>query len=264
MSGPNNIDLAGEEFWDNTWQHAGKMKFVDLKLHHHQKLDQLFEKWLTPGPNKSILEIGAANSFWLPYFSQKFNYEVYGLDYSEIGCQQARDNLKYWNVPGTILHRDLFDDNKDLINQFDVILSFGVVEHFTDPSTPLKQAYKFCKPGGIIITIIPNLIGFVGGTLQKLISKEIYDLHVPMSPPQLRDYHNIAGFEVEEADYFGFFNLGVVNLTKFPDIITRILYRLLRILNEIVWKTFKILQSMPDTRGFSPYILVVAKKPAKG
>ncbi|KKQ10954.1 MAG: class I SAM-dependent methyltransferase [Candidatus Babeliales bacterium] len=42
-------------------------------------------------------------------------------------------------------------------NFFDVILSYGVIEHFPDgPDAPLKAMYDVLKPGGIAIVTVPS------------------------------------------------------------------------------------------------------------
>lgn len=258
MRKTGNTDLAGRELWDHIWTQHKKHRSVNPSWYHHRAFMRLFDRYLTSGQDKSLLEIGAANSIWLPYFHQRFGYQVVGLDYSPVGCEQTKEQLSRQNVPGEIVLGDLFDENKILRDRFDVVYSFGVVEHFKDPSTALEKVYDFCKPGGLAISIIPNLLGI--HKFQKVLSKKIYDAHVPMTPDELAGFHNKVGFEVIEKSYIGFVNLGSFNLSFLPDLIMRAVHLGARITNRVIWWFAGLLNRHPETRAFSPYAVVVAKK----
>jgi len=129
------IDKAGANYWDQNWSQADIPKLFD---HNDQNLDnyvnlQLHEylKVLLKDKKEfSVLEIGCANSVWPMYFYQQFNAEIHGLDYSEIGCEKSRRLLNHYKIPGEIYCADLFTPPADLLEKFDLVVSFGVVEHF--------------------------------------------------------------------------------------------------------------------------------------
>ena len=116
---------------------------------------------------------------WLPYFAKEFAFEVYGIDYSEIGCQQAKQILEYEGVNGKIVCADFFSPPGSMLKAFDVVVSFGVLEHFEDTTACIAAFSKFLKPGGLLITNIPNLCG-LNGLIQKMINRSIFDIHVPL------------------------------------------------------------------------------------
>ena len=74
----------------------------------------------------------------------------------------------------------MFDPPDDMKGQYDLVMSFGVVEHFKDTTACLKACAAFVKPGGQMFTMIPNMTGLVG-SLQKIIDRNVYDIHVPLS-----------------------------------------------------------------------------------
>ena len=97
-----------------------------------RKFHELFTRVLPRGHNVRLLEVGCARSRWLPYFAAEHGYEVTGLDYSTMGCEQARQILAAAGVEGRIVEGDLFSPPEDLLEAFDVVISFGLVEHFDD------------------------------------------------------------------------------------------------------------------------------------
>ena len=60
-------------------------------------------------PAQNLVEIGCAQSKWLPYFAKVHNLSVAGLDYSEIGCARARALLRHAECRGDIFQADIFD-----------------------------------------------------------------------------------------------------------------------------------------------------------
>ncbi len=50
---------------------------------------------------------------------------------------------------------DVFD--RGLIErQFDVVVSFGFIEHFDDPEPAIRRHVELCKPGGVVFITVPN------------------------------------------------------------------------------------------------------------
>ena len=106
-------DKAGTSYWDKNWaqtdfpkafDHTDKSldNYVNLELHKY------FQKLLGNKKNIRVLEIGCANSIWPVYFHQYFKAKVFGLDYSEVGCEKSRALLEHYKIPGEIYCADLF------------------------------------------------------------------------------------------------------------------------------------------------------------
>ena len=91
-----------------------------------------------------------------------------GLDYSDIGCQKSRAILRNEGVEGQIFHGDMFDPPAHLKGKFDVVFSNGLVEHFEDTKKAVSACASFLKPGGMMVTLIPNLSGMLGPLQQIL------------------------------------------------------------------------------------------------
>jgi 2-polyprenyl-3-methyl-5-hydroxy-6-metoxy-1,4-benzoquinol methylase len=265
-------DLAGQELWDSVWEQAPLPKATDPRSHHRNntvewRLHEYFERAFANIETraKTLLEVGAARSAWLPYFAKEFGFTICGLDYSELGCQQAEQILANEGVVGTLICADLFNPPASLLGAFDVVVSFGVVEHFSDTVHCIEALAKFLKPGGLLITEIPNLVGLVG-RLMAFINRPFYDIHVLIDCHHLKSFHEAAGLQIIECKYFMFTNFGVANMHKvnsqakdYP--FKKILWVYLQRLSKMIWIIERSIGQFPANRLTSPYILCTARLP---
>ena len=260
-------DLAGEEFWDQWWERSGLPPTIDpygggLKNYPFRKFHQYFENAfrVSPTRGKKLMEIGAAQSVVLPYFAKYFGFDVCGLDRSKLGCERARTALERENVKGRIYCADLFSPPTELLGSFDVVCSFGVVEHFENTAECLKAMGRFLSPGGTMITVIPNMLG-INGKLQKIMDRSIYDAHVLLERDGLASAHRDAGLAVESCEYFLPISLENVNVTRWPNRLAYfIVIRTHGVISRFVWLVDKYLPIRPN-RWSSPDINCVARKP---
>lgn len=224
----------------------------------HEYFGQIFSNMNLLG--KKLLEIGCARSVWLPYFAKEFSFEVYGIDYSEIGYQQAMQILSNEGVKGEIVCADFFSPPGSMLKAFDVVVSFGVLEHFKDTTACIAAFSKFLKPGGLLITNIPNLCG-LNGLIQKMINRPIFDIHILFNTNALMQAHRINGLRVISCDYFLFANLGVLN---FENLKGSLFYtgaaRLRSLINKVAWICERAFPVLKPNRWSSPYIHCVAVK----
>lgn len=266
-----NIDKAGKEYWNNTWQESSlpnsfdpKLKRFDqwVSLQFHNYFVDLFKDMNTS--KMDLLEIGCAKSIWLPYFAKEMNFKVTGLDYSPNGCELSRQILKKNNVSGEIICADLFEPPKDMLGKYDVIVSFGVVEHFKDTATCLKAISKFLKPGGLLITSVPNLVGW-NGSIQKLVNQPVLDIHELIDTNRLKNEYQKAGLQVLKSEYFVSTNFGVCNLTGVPSSLSRffkkIFLGILARISQFAWRVENVFGKIPASKAASPYLICIGRKP---
>ena len=211
------MDKAGRTYWDHVWLERGASAGVEpfepdfrdpVSRGFRRYFHNLFSRMETRGMR--LLEIGCAGSVWLPYFAREFGFSIYGIDYSEVGCAREKHILRRAGVTGEIVCSDLFYPPDHFVGVFDVVVSFGVVEHFSDTSGCLQAFSIFLKPGGSLLTHLPNLSG-LNGMIQKVINRPIFDVHVPLDRNALVRAHPPERFQQVSCHYFLFFNLGVLN-----------------------------------------------------
>lgn len=261
------MDRAGPRYWDEVWRRASPPAPLDsqgrdVNAYFATKFDEYFSRFIGKGKTqgKKMLEVGCADSVFLPYFAKRYGFEVAGLDYSSPGCERASSHLSQAGVSGQVYCADFLQPLDNLRDSFDVVISLGVIEHHDDVPKSIQALSGYLKPAGILITVIPNLCGLVG-KLHKLVDRKVYSMHIPIDRDTLVAAHLGAKLEVEICEYFLSWDLGVFNLDHWqPGGAKRLakgagarLSRVVRSLNE----RFPVLKPNCWT---SPYINSVARK----
>lgn len=106
-------------------------------------------------PGMKLLEIGCAPGKVLSLLAHKFGVNVTGIDYSELGIRWAKELFETLNIPADLRCEDIFHTSLEE-SSFDIVSSFGVVEHFVDPTEIIRMHWKLTKPGGRVIISIPD------------------------------------------------------------------------------------------------------------
>jgi 2-polyprenyl-3-methyl-5-hydroxy-6-metoxy-1,4-benzoquinol methylase len=264
-------DLAGRDFWNSLWgekseerREIGSPDLQRWEIPHAELFDRAFS--LTGDPRgKEILEIGAGDSGWLPYFSKRWGLRVSGLDYSPNGCRRANELVQRAGTEANIVLADMFEPPESLIGSFDFVLSIGVVEHYADTAGTLAAMARFLRPGGILITTAPNIPGLVGD-LFKVMNRPVYDIHVPIDAEAMRRAHEAAGLEVVEGGYFMSINLGIPNVAGLrPGFGTRLKSIALMgmiAFSRMVWWFERHVAKLPAHHYLAPYVVAIARAPA--
>lgn len=263
-------DKAGEHYWDSAWQVAALPRLVvpnDMSLRNHVRrcFHTFFSGVLATRRGQRVIEVGCANSVWLPYFASEHGCSVAGLDYSPTGCASAQALLKAASVEGKVFHGDIWEPPAELLGAFDVVFTNGLIEHFEPTEHILMALSKLLRPGGIMITIVPNMVGWVG-LVQKHLNRKVFDIHVPIGLASIQTAHQRAGLAPQQASYLCSINFGVVNLDNPANsmplrFMKKIALNALIGLSALVWwlEDHSPLRLLPN-KLISPYIACVAKK----
>jgi 2-polyprenyl-3-methyl-5-hydroxy-6-metoxy-1,4-benzoquinol methylase len=197
--------LTTKDYWTNHWEKS-PYRLVSLDSHFDFEFFKLFSRInnrLNHLDKIQILEVGCGNSAWLPFLNKTFGWEITGLDYNELGVNRSNIILKEMGVKGIILKRDLFEDNTDLMNNFDIVYSAGFVEHFDDLEKVILNLKKFLKPNGYILKTVPNLFNY-STIICKIVGNKILSVHKLINLEELVNGHELNGFETIDCRYVGF------------------------------------------------------------
>lgn len=209
----------------------------------------------------SVLEIGGGGSPWLAYLAKAYPAKTFtALDYSPEGAalltsyaeQHGLDNI-------SVITEDFFESQAG-VGEFGLAYSHGVVEHFQDLPNVLRAHARFIRPQGRLFTLIPNMHGSLG-TLTKWMNRDVYDIHVPHDLASFVKGHRDAGLILEESDYLGSVNFGVLSSCFDSDVgFKRSVYRILLALSIAAWYFEDRIVDLPLSGLFSPYMYAVAKR----
>ena len=252
--------LSEPKFWENGYKKRKGPGICQIRKYRaHYELDRIFKTLLRPDKSKKLLELGAGGSIWLPYFAMEFGYEVYGIDYSKKGCEIAERNLNLAQVKGHILCDDFFYAKEQWKDFFDVIISFGVVEHFNDPIEIIYLIKDLLRGNGIAITLVPNTTGLMF-QLQKLIDKDVYNTHKVFSLEELSNYHKEAGMQIILERYLQFMDLGLLNYQNiFKGRFHKWVARCITGINLPILYIQKFLRLFPQCKRWCSFMLVAAR-----
>lgn len=255
-------DMAGRDFWESTWSLKKGPGQFNPRNYSHQRFHALFHRHLQGRSGQTFLEVGCAQSSWLPYVNRMFGCRVTGIDYSPMGSRMARQLLDEEGVQGEVHERDLFADIGDLEQTADILFSLGFIEHFEDTVGTLVRMRNLIRPGGIIITVIPNFSGWLG-RIQERVNPEVYRMHIVMDADDLDRVHREAGFRTIEIGYFGSIATEVAKYPAPCQLRLRILRKVLKKITKACWMIFRMIDSHPESKRFSPYIVYVGRLPVQ-
>lgn len=270
MTGASNTrDRAGRSYWDRNWAAHPEHELSDpsrpgLLNYVPRRFSKLFQSVFDGeglnGRKVALLEVGCAQSIWLPYFRRELGCEITGIDYSDAGCRSARDLLAAAGVDGTVICTDLYAPPEHLLERFDVVFSNGLVEHFDDTAVCIRALARFLKPGGVMMTSIPNMSGGLGW-LQKHLNRAVFDVHVPLDASALCRAHEESGLRVQHCEYFLFANSGILNVGDRGGVARGALSKIFLAATLAAWVVDGETGRLPVNRLTSPYVFCVARKP---
>lgn len=258
---PNAITTP--DYWEGAWEHMNVPDPIDPRdiapeNHFFQVLHALFKRFLGEhcAPGTRLIEIGCGGSRWLPYFHNAFGYDVSGIDYTVAGIRLSQSILDKAGVNARIAQGDLFEPPPEWIEQFDVVVSFGLVEHFENTSQVISACVRYLRPGGQMITLVPTMRGLYG-LAYRLLRPAVYCKHIPHSRETLARAHADAGLNITYSGYV----LGLPGLLTAPPASSSFFSHMAFAISRLYWRLERSGLGVPPNRVTSPYALCIATKP---
>lgn len=242
----SDVKLTQQEHWDQQWDSFELKKNITKHALH-----DLFQKYLQKNNESEFIEIGCTPGLTMGYFQKYFGYKVSGIDYSE--TELTRKVLKFNNIDNCELYN--IDFTKETINkEYDVVASFGFIEHFTNPDEIIKKHISLLKKNGVLILGIPNLrkIQYI---MKYVFERDMLKLHniATMDLDYLTNVIESNGLKIMFCNYNKTFDFWLDR-----DIIFK---RYILLFFRLICAGLKItkLDNIPN-RFLSPYIVVIARK----
>ena len=244
--------LTDRDFWVKYWESKTDLSVVipENYLFHRQLADIVKKDKV-----ETAIELGGFPGYYAVFLKKYLKLDVTLLDYfvhPPITEQLLKTNgLAKDDIH--IIETDLFKYKPE--QQYDLVLSCGLIEHFNDTADIINRHIAFVKPGGTLLITLPNFKA-LNGWFQKNFDKENYDKHNIdcMDPALLSKICKDAGLEVVQSKYFGRFSLWLEN-EKQKSIGVRLLKGSMWLSGKLFTKVFAF-----DSKQLSPYIILEAKK----
>jgi 2-polyprenyl-6-hydroxyphenyl methylase/3-demethylubiquinone-9 3-methyltransferase len=249
--------LTEAEYWDAIWSGTTLPSRLDTNRYTGWRLDQWFSRYLRDQADQSILEVGCAPGASLVYFHERWGMRPVGVDYSPVGVAATRRNFELSQTPGRVIETDFFDGPQE---SFDVVWSAGVVEHFADLDVPMARLWQLTKPGGLLLTEVPNFGSPIYARAQRLADPSVLDRHQRIRPHDLAMACHRLGAVRIQAEFLGTWNLMVVNFSSRPG-----MERVARIANASLLRLMHMVRLRgPESRLLSPYVVAACRRPVGG
>lgn len=137
---------------EGSYAHTYDQEELDFK-YDKIKIKSWIIDHIRNGSGGSLLDVGCGEGFVLDYF-QGNDWDVKGLDYSKVGCNNHNPHLLDKIVEG-----DIYDNLRNLAqvdSRFDVIWMDNVLEHVLDPLLLLSNIKRLIGEQGILVVTVPN------------------------------------------------------------------------------------------------------------
>jgi len=245
-------ELTDKAFWANYWESKKDLAFaVPANYTFHKLLRQ------TVSENKigTAVELGGFPGYYAiflkKYFGLKttlFDFYVHQKVLKEV---LSANDLTEGDI--AVIEGDLF--KYEPIEQYDLVLSCGLIEHFNDTKDIIARHLTFLKPGGTLFITLPNFTG-VNGWVQRKYDMGNYEKHniSSMNPQLLASYCKELGMKNIEARYYGKFSIWLENRDQQTSL-TKAFIKTLWLAGKIATKIIPV-----DSKALSPYIVLRATK----
>lgn len=172
---------TAERHWDSVWQSPVRPRLPSRLNVGILNITRLLQAHVQPGDR--YIEIGCAPGKLLAWVASVLKADVAGLDYSETGIAQCRALFDALRLK-VDLYRDDFFNHSLSPTSFDIVSSFGLIEHFDDPSPVVQRHIDLLRPGGLALITVPNYGGLYGA-LQRWCDAPNLALHnIDIMSPQ--------------------------------------------------------------------------------
>ncbi|MEW6659496.1 MAG: methyltransferase domain-containing protein [Thermodesulfobacteriota bacterium] len=242
--------------WEKLWEDPRSPRRY-LTLPHG--FEPILEKYLPRSPAGralEFLEIGCYPGRFLYYFAKEFGYRVAGVDFvaetAEITAWLAELGVEAQVVAGDFFH---FQPQRT----YDVVASFGFVEHFPNWEDVLDRHLALLGPGGTLVIEFPNF-RYGQYWLRRFLQPEVLEGHCleVMDPGMWARALEDRGLEIIYRGYYQTFRLwGSLSGRGVARVMRKVAMEPLRFVQRII-KKFHL--DYPN-RYFSPYCCIIARRP---
>ncbi len=246
---PEEERLTTKEYW------TSEDPCFSFQRHTDHEIDVLIKKYIPRTNHGSCLEIGSFPGPFLTTFGD-LGYRLNGIDFHP---KNEKDLPAWLSSQGftTSEFRTIDFFKYDTAKKYDVVASFGFIEHFKDFREVILKHISLVNNNGYLVITTPNFKGWIQQWLHRTFDKNNLKLHnlESMQPKVWATIMKANGFEVIYTGYFGGFQfwkanekMNVIKRTSFWFIV-RIIPLLCKILRF-------------ESKAFSAYCGVIGRKVA--
>jgi L-malate glycosyltransferase len=245
------MDFVDQQYWDESYSAMHFNTANDAITHW------LYENVVTKHPQlKTAFEFGCFPCRYLSYIGIQ-GIEVSGMDLTP--AIKAVNFKQWWDQlnikTGKLEEGDVLTYAENTDDRYDLVCSFGFIEHFENFMKVIKLHDRLVKPNGLLAITTPNFKGAMQKTLHQFVDAENLQRHYlpSMSPDLWAAELERKGYEVGFSGYFGGFDFWHDNKN---------LSSVQRGTVKVITKLKPFLERLPSGAFHSPFCGIIAQKKA--
>jgi SAM-dependent methyltransferase len=197
--------LTDASYWDSYWERAPEPRRLSPRDSHFGRRGsfmRMVERHLGNLEGKRVLEMGGGGvNYRLVALHTWGGAHVTAVDYSEVGLRLLEAVFRANDGVVQILRGD-FLDLRMPADPFDVVVHWGVLEHFTDPLPMLRACRAALRTSGRLLFTMPNMEAWAARAWARY-SPGNWSKHCLHPDTTLRASCAAAGLQFESGFYFG-------------------------------------------------------------
>jgi 2-polyprenyl-3-methyl-5-hydroxy-6-metoxy-1,4-benzoquinol methylase len=235
------MEITEKIFWERFWKDIRLPQVVDYSFKNDRIIVETIKKYIpVASKNKTVLEIGCAPGKWLVMFNKELGYKIAGFEYCEPAYNKTIENFKLNNIDREDVDIKLVDFLKaDFKEKYDVVVSLGFIEHFTDVESIFYRHFQLLNDSGYLIIGMPNFNGInylIQTTIDRYLDQKIIINHnlKAMNPALMDSFAFNQKLKKVFSGYVGGFETGLFDTNAIKSKIFKYLVTLyIRFLNII-------------------------------
>lgn len=245
-------NLTDRPFWKAFWESRKGLIFY---IKPNYVFGDILAKLIKEKNIKNAIELGGFPGYYATYLKKYQGLDTTLFDYyihqDLINQLLEKNGLKPGDIH--IIEADLFNYRPEKL--YDLVLSFGLIEHFNDTKAIIETHLQFLKPGGVLFITLPNFKS-INGWVQRKFDRENYDKHniSSMDLELLANCCKQLGLKDVEAYYHGRFTVWLENKAERSGLVKAFV--------KTIWYAGKIATRIipTESKALSPYIVLKAVK----
>lgn len=245
-------NLTDRAFWKSFWEAKTGLIFP-IKADY--VFGEILGRLIKEKGIKTAIELGGFPGYYTIYLTKYQKLDTTLFDYyihrDIIRQLLAANGLTEQDI--TIIEADLFNYTPE--KQYDLVTSFGLIEHFQDTKAIIETHLQFLKPGGTLFITLPNFVG-VNGWVQRKFDLDNYNKHniKSMNLQLLADSCKALGLKEVECYYSGKFSIWLENKAE-QSSLAKAFVKALWFAGKVFTKVIPV-----ESKALSPYIVLKAVK----
>lgn len=159
MKAEKNSPALWDKVWARTISTAEDRHHLNFEEHtiRWRRIEQRVFRHFGRFAGLDVIEVGAGRGTNAALFAKR-GANVTVLDYSETALQRSQQFFDRIGYSATTVHGNALELSPNLIESFDVALSFGLTEHFLGQQRlQINQAhFDLVRPGGMVFIAVPH------------------------------------------------------------------------------------------------------------